>query len=310
MPFPVIDATDWSWTRDEQMGSKAKLWVLDPDGQRWLFKERRHEHGEDWAEKLAAEIAALIGIPHADVELAVRAGVAGIISKDFLASRAVFHLMHGNELLVQADATYQAKGANFRMSQHTVDKALAVLRQDFITLGVFPDRPTGVTTAPEEFVGYLMLDALIGNTDRHHENWAIVVQQQSPDGHTEAELAPSFDHASCLGRELTDEERERRLSGRPSTPTFDAYWRKMPSRWYRDPGDRKHLHPLAAFNVAAQQYPDAARAWLDRLTRLTDDALGQLTEGVPLSCISALGRQFCRKMLEFGKQQLQGAESR
>ena len=72
MSFPLFDVTAWPWYRDEQMGSKAKLWVLDDEGQRWLFKERRHDHGEDWAEKIAAETAALLGILHARIELASR----------------------------------------------------------------------------------------------------------------------------------------------------------------------------------------------------------------------------------------------
>ena len=47
-----------------------------------------------------------------------------------------------------------------------------------------------------------MLDALIGNTDRHHENWGILVRRGR--GVLLGEVAPSFDHASSLGRELRD----------------------------------------------------------------------------------------------------------
>ncbi len=47
----------------------------------------------------------------------------------------------------------------------------------------------------------MVLDALIGNVDRHHENWGLV-------GHPETDqqgnrtflvyVAPTYDHASCL----------------------------------------------------------------------------------------------------------------
>lgn len=43
-----------------------------------------------------------------------------------------------------------------------------------------------------------MLDALVANLDRHHENWGIVVD---PSGLLPTELAPTFDHASSLGDE-------------------------------------------------------------------------------------------------------------
>ncbi|HSB95326.1 MAG TPA: hypothetical protein VLC91_02690 [Spongiibacteraceae bacterium] len=40
------------------------------DKKYWLFKESRSAAGEDWSEKVAAEIGALLGISVADVELA------------------------------------------------------------------------------------------------------------------------------------------------------------------------------------------------------------------------------------------------
>ena len=56
---------------------------------------------------------------------------------------------------------------------------------------------------------YMVLDALIGNTDRHHENWGIL--RTRVDGQWEDKVAPSFDHASLLGRELQDVRREKLL---------------------------------------------------------------------------------------------------
>ena len=49
---------------------------------------------------------------------------------------------------------------------------------------------------------YLLLDAVIGNVDRHHENWGIL--GKDVDGSVKGRLAPTFDHASSLGRELLD----------------------------------------------------------------------------------------------------------
>jgi hypothetical protein len=42
---------------------------------------------------------------------------------------------------------------------------------------------------------------------RHHQNWGLIL---SPDKKTY--LAPTFDHASSLGRNETDENREDRLA--------------------------------------------------------------------------------------------------
>jgi hypothetical protein len=62
-----IDARD----ELEEIGSKAKFWY-EPAGQgrrQWLFKESRVEQGEDWSEKIAAELADLLGLPHAVYDL-------------------------------------------------------------------------------------------------------------------------------------------------------------------------------------------------------------------------------------------------
>ena len=58
------------------------------------------------------------------------------------------------------------------------------------------------------FVGYLILDAVIGNTDRYEENWAVIVHGD------DRSLAPTFDHASCLGFMLDDDQRLSRLRTR------------------------------------------------------------------------------------------------
>ena len=52
---------------------------------------------------------------------------------------------------------------------------------------------------------YIVLDALIGNTDRHHENWALL--RKKINNKWSGQTSPSFDHASSLGRELEDRKR-------------------------------------------------------------------------------------------------------
>jgi hypothetical protein len=52
------------------MGSKRKFWFRDEHDRAWLFKYARSGSGEDWAEKIAAELAAALGLPCAYAELA------------------------------------------------------------------------------------------------------------------------------------------------------------------------------------------------------------------------------------------------
>lgn len=59
-------------------------------------------------------------------------------------------------------------------------------------------------TAFEAFTGYLVLDALVANQDRHEENWAVL--RPLPGG-GEVTLAGSYDHGSSLAFNLTDARR-------------------------------------------------------------------------------------------------------
>jgi hypothetical protein len=93
MTYAILEVDPASLIGDEQLGSKTKAWFLQGDAE-WLFKEARVGTGGDWAEKIAAEIAASIGIEAAIVELAVCRGRSGSASLSFI-KRQTEILFHG-----------------------------------------------------------------------------------------------------------------------------------------------------------------------------------------------------------------------
>lgn len=219
--FPIHHVSRADAFRDETMGTKGKFWWRDGSGQHWLFKFGRKGTGEHWAEKAAAEVGALLQVPVAQVELAVCDGQPGTISLGF-AHHAT--LVHGNELLQAIDSTYpihEIRGVR----AHTVQNVLSAL--DAVRA---PAPDVALPSAADWFVGYLLLDAVILNTDRHHENWGVLER-----GAGLRELAPSYDHASSLGRELTDDERRRRVATRDVRSTVDRYVRRARSGLFLDP---------------------------------------------------------------------------
>ena len=96
--YPVIDIPPRWVIGDETLGSKLKFWFRF-EGHEWLFKEARGNTGEDWAEKLAAEIACGANIPAARVEPAVYQGRRGCASRSFVARSSGVNLVHGNEIV-------------------------------------------------------------------------------------------------------------------------------------------------------------------------------------------------------------------
>ncbi len=239
--YPIIAIPAEAREDTEQLGSKPKFWVL-LDDKRWLFKEARLNTGEDWAEKVAAEVAKAIGVRAASVELADYAGRRGCISLNFVDVRAGQALVHGNEILALRVLGYD-KGKTFRQSDHTLENIEGAIHA-LVPTNQADDMLT-------ELAGYLVLDALIGNTDRHHENWGLVLQFEAAPRSLSLHVAPSFDHASSLGRELRDDRRAQLLAGL----RIGWYVGKGKGGVFRDSADRHGANPLRFVQVAARAYP-------------------------------------------------------
>ncbi len=292
-PYVEVDVTDWPLVGDEIRGTKPKCWLLHPDtGCRWLFKETTenvysdgaaHRKGDDWSERVANAVAVCIGLPVAQVELAVRhrpedSGF-GVISLSVLADASdpsePEELIDGNQVLRQP-----VLGRD--RSSYTL-VAIADALQD---VEVPADMGYGLSdlTAWDVFVGYLVLDAVVGNTDRHEENWAVIAQGDR------LRLAPSFDHASCLGFQLDDEKRKRRLATRDQGFTPEAYADRARSHFAEQP------HPVTVARQAlAMSAPRVADLWLDRCSKV--DRLVEPVWLVPEHRMSAEARQFAERVV-------------
>ena len=171
------------------MGSKKKFWFRSDDlGRRdWLFKYPRPATGEHWAEKIAAEIAATLRIPHANVELAVFRGERGSATLSF--SSGGPELQHGNALLEVSVYNYNPE-TSFRHSSHTLANIWEAMDHEFVD-------SEAARRAKIAIAEYVVLDAVIGNTDRHHENWGVL---RLPDGvGSEPIVAPSFESRLFIG---------------------------------------------------------------------------------------------------------------
>lgn len=304
-PYFIIDVTNWRRFDEEPMGTKAKFWLSGPQGPLWLFKYFS-QGGDDWAEKIAAELAECLQMPHARAELACLGEHFGVISLDFTKNAARGALLLGNALLQDMDPAYP-KEQRFRVAQHTVTRVLDFLTQDFIQLPANLEWPgawmEGFYCAADVFVGYLLLDALIGNTDRHHENWGVL-QTIRRNSKVRAELAPTFDHAASMGQILQEEERGKRITTNDPRFAVEAYAEKARSSFYGKEDDKKQLSTMEAFLLAAKQREQAAEAWLDRLKALSVDRIQEVVGRVPEERMSDATKGFVTRYLVHNRKRL------
>ena len=288
--YPILRVQpEWA-LESEDMGTKEKFWYRTPGdaGKDWLFKWPRPETGEHWAEKIAAEVAKVLGVPHATTELAEFQDQRGSVSGSFVSNGQ--ELWHGNQIMEWTVADYDP---NIRRGQS--DHSFENIWRSFER--VFKDK-TAASKNKTVFAKYMLLDAVIGNTDRHHENWGLLRQQV--EGQWKVRLAPSFDHASSLGRELLDERRtlllqEKRVGWYSERGRGGIYWGQ---------DTQTVLNPLDLVRRAAEAHPSYFTVALARLTELRDSLVTDIVHRVPPDWMPPPARTFAISLISYNRGQL------
>jgi hypothetical protein len=292
-PYKVLEIHPEQVLEPEALGSKEKFWCRPKEGPPdWLFKFPQPNTGQHWAEKIAAEIAACLGILHARVELALFQNQQGSVTESF--ARGPRELYHGNQVLAGKVLTYDP-ARRFRHHDHTLVNIFLALERMFLS----PDSAERVKTS---FAGYLVLDALIGNTDRHHENWGILRRQVG--GRWRGHLAPTFDHASSLGRELRDIGEGKTRTAILGQGRIRAYAEKAPGAIFWATTDKRGLSPLELVRRATARYPAIFRPALARLARLDNTKLGAILAQVPEDWMTPVAREFAATLVDYNLTQL------
>lgn len=293
--FPIVTVPNDAGESIEQLGTKRKFWFA---GKRRLYKEGRPGTGEDWAEKVACEICALLDLPHAHYDLARWGDREGVVTDSFVPVGC--RLVSGNELLSKIHADY-SRGSRYQRREHRVSTCLVICGGSRVELPDGYVAPSEITTGADVMVGYLMLDCLIGNQDRHDENWGLVWCPADP---PRIRLAPTYDHASSLGRNESDERRLFRLQTKDKGAGVSAYCAKARSAFYEHGNANRAVSTLAAFATAARLRKRASGYWLGRLARLDDGDFEAIVDRVPSRLMSEPAARFALKMLQVNQARL------
>lgn len=295
----------------EQLGTKPKFWFYDAtiDSNKVLCKVGRNRTGENWAEKVAFELAKKLGLPAATYELATWSNEQAVISKFFLPEEG--RLVHGNELLSLNDG-YDEERA-FKLKQYRLETVFNfwhnVVKVIQLPL-LFSKNESGLDhSVLDLFAAYLMFDCWIGNQDRHDQNWGIVLDYNKKEGERFF-LAPSFDHASSLACRMSDIEREQRLSTLDTGYSIAKFTEKAKTPFYSDDG-KKRLTTLECFQYASviSGQPEIMRWWLARLDSIGESDIKAILTQVPSEFgMSEVTVEFTMNYLELNKQRLLGLD--
>lgn len=164
----------------EGSGRSEKLWLINPDtDQTGLFKYKKDKETTDHAsECIASDIARLIGISCAKFEIGMFNGREGSISYNIVRHEGII-LIEGIYCISRVYGNYDSEKL---MDTVTGEKySLEMIEKAMSTFGLF-----------DEFLSVLVFDYLIGNTDRHQNNWAFLMENKK------ITLSPLYDNSSSL----------------------------------------------------------------------------------------------------------------
>ena len=303
-----------------------KFWVRVPgESNSWLLKFPRLNTGEHWAEKVAAEIGSLLGVNCARVELARCEGREAILgqsaahgegrwqtdqyqlaticesflpggqSVDEPSEDLEIHIFHGAEVIQMFVEEYDI-GQRFGQREHSVKNIVSVMSA---LVGIRSMNPMPRWDLElKRLASYALLDGLIGNTDRHHENWmvAYIVDE----GDMRVEVLPSFDHASSLGRELTDERRIRILEA----GTMLNYLHRGRGGIFVDSNRRRALSPLRLAQLLCRWRPDFTQETCARIAQISDSQIWGAIDKVPPEFMSDIAKEFAHKSIIVRRSEL------
>ncbi|NHZ35051.1 HipA domain-containing protein [Massilia rubra] len=294
--FTIYEVPPGAAEFQEQMGSKSKFWYNDPLRGLTLFKEGRPGTGENWAEKLASELAQLMGLPHASYELARYGERCGVLSPSFVPSSA--ELIHGNQLVGgRTTAIQDAEKLRFyRQRSHTVSRVFAYLKkhEDQLRVPQTYAHIDGIDKALDVFVGYLLFDAWICNQDRHDENWGVVHDKG------ELYLAPSYDHGSSLARTETDARRTTMLTTKDKGASLEAFLARARSALYPNVASGIKSRAYLAFELVElmwKSYPNACLVWTRQLENISTKDIHELIEKIPNGYMTSVAEEFTAQLL-------------
>lgn len=232
-------------------GTRDKKIYLNPENDQLYYFKQSYRKGqmdykyEFWSEIIAYEIGTKLGFNVLPYHVAKRGEVLGCISKDMKSEKE--ELIEGGKYLQAFDPNFKPEETSER---NRYDFQLIINSLEFFEIKKYVP----------QIIDMIVFDALIGNSDRHQENWAVITRvteitktlkdmndggfydssfgkflnrmfgkkmdlKQNLEGarllfSKDTSFAPIYDSGCCFGRELSDDRIIQILKNRDQLESY------------------------------------------------------------------------------------------
>ncbi len=306
--YSIIDISSWEHEEIYVSGSKEKRWYRNPqDRKLHLFKlpvsltddnwKIHGEHtGEMWSEKICSELGKATGIEihecniarlkldeesihyyGINVEKIVGQELYGALCTSFL-QEGKESLIEGADMIMEIDPSYDRKKLKGDKEVYSYD----LLNRLFSRYG-----------ESEYLYKMIIFDTLIGNTDRHQDNFGMIRNELTK----EVRMAPLYDNSSSLGRELPLLKIELMFK---DSRMFNSYLRGRKASSMIKWGSFENAVRLNAFELFknVKNVSPKIATYIKDLKALTDDKIDDIVNQVPAVVMDEVRKKFVSAVLK------------
>ena len=251
-------------------GSRVKRLVVDNNGDKAFFKYEGSGYlvSEACSEKMSYEIAKVLGYDCAKIELAYdNDNVLGVLNYLFVKIGCTEHI----------DAVSYL---NIHSKERTLYYTISNIKK---TLDELDD------TLFNGFIKIMIFDALVGEQDRHEENWGIEKVGEN------YRISPLYDNGCNLLREFKSEEYAKYYYD--NKKDFDAFIYKSKTYIYKEDNKKKYKH-CELIEYLNENYHDIVQKEIENLHKLTDNKIEEIVNKIPDNLLTKIHKEYIITYLE------------
>lgn len=283
-----VDASDWQEARQYQTGgTREKCWLINPTDFSYHFfkvsikKEKIDYKTEFWMEIIASKVGQSLGLNVLDYNIAKHRDLIGCISQDMVPDKQ-YSLVELMQFLMGYNPQYNPEDDHEKYTIDFVNNALKFY---------------GLDKFLPEFIDVLVFDCIIGNQDRHQENWGFIAPADTKqklkehvegpqDFWRESTVAPIYDSGSSLGREKSEDAIRQALK---DSQQIDAYVKRYSPEVRWKEGPKTKYEEFIRNMIASPRYGKWTKDSIKRLVSAYDvervhELIAHVDDSLPEEC--------------------------